>query len=377
MNIHWKRSAQRAAVLVCASLFLAACGTSEKVKPVELVKNPELLPVRTAWTADIGKVGFPLALASVGNTIYVASSGGTVAALDARTGGDVWRSELGTPLTAGVGSDGRHTAVVNQENVLVVLENGKESWRQKLGALTLTSPLVAGGRVFVLSADRTTAAFDASTGRRLWLQTRSNDPLVLAYAGVLMAVGDTLISSQGGRLIGVNPQNGSIRWSVSIANSRGTNEVERLVDLVSGVSREGEEICARAFQSAVGCVDAGRGQLVWTKPSVGATGVHGDKNTVFGVESNGRITAWKRSDGERSWSFDGLLHRELGAPLLVGRALVVGEGDGTVHFLSASDGSTLNRIPTDGSALAVAPSLQGSTVVLVTQRGKVLGLRPE
>ena len=124
-------------------------------------------------------------------------------------------------------------------------------------------------------------------------------------------------------------------------------------------------------------MDAARGRLVWTKPNVGATGIHGDKNTVFGVESNGRVTAWKRTDGDRLWSFDGLLHRELGTPLLVGRALVVGEDDGTVHFLSAVDGSTVNRVPTDGSALAVAPLLQGATVILVTQRGRVLGLRPE
>jgi outer membrane protein assembly factor BamB len=377
INSRWIKLVGQAAALVCVCTLITACSTTEKAKPAGLVKNPELLAVRTAWSAAIGKVDFPLAVATVGNTAYLASSSGTVVALDARTGGDVWRVELGSPLTAGVGSDGRHTAVVNKENELVVLENGKESWRQKLGALTLTAPLVAGGRVFVLSADRTTAAFDALSGRRLWLQTRSNDSLVLAYAGVLTAVGDTLVSSQGGRLIGVNPQNGSIRWSVSIANSRGTNEVERLVDLVAGVSREGDELCARAFQSAVGCVDAARGRLVWTKPNVGATGIHGDKNTVFGVESNGRVTAWKRTDGERLWSFDGLLQRELGTPLLVGRALVVGEDDGTVHFLSAVDGSTVNRVPTDGSALAGAPLLQGATVILVTQRGRVLGLRPE
>jgi outer membrane assembly lipoprotein YfgL len=377
INSRWIKLVGQAAALVCVCTLITACSTTEKAKPAGLVKNPELLAVRTAWSAAIGKVDFPLAVATVGNTAYLASSSGTVVALDTRTGGDVWRVELGTPLTAGVGSDGRHTAVVNKENELVVLENGKESWRQKLGALTLTAPLVAGGRVFVLSADRTTAAFDVLSGRRLWLQTRSNDSLVLAYAGVLTALGDTLVSSQGGRLIGVNPQNGSIRWSVSIANSRGTNEVERLVDLVAGVSREGDELCARAFQSAVGCVDAARGRLVWTKPNVGATGIHGDKNTVFGVESNGRVTAWKRTDGDRLWSFDGLLHRELGTPLLVGRALVVGEDDGTVHFLSAVDGSTVNRVPTDGSALAVAPLLQGATVILVTQRGRVLGLRPE
>ena len=72
-----------------------------------------------------------------------------------------------------------------------------------------------------------------------------------------------------------------------------------------------------------------------------------------------------------------MLSRQLGTPVLVGRALVVGEDDGTLHFLSKDDGSVLNRIATDGSALASAPLLVGGTLVLVTKRGTVLGLRPE
>lgn len=369
--------AKKAVGLACLTLMLAACSTTEKPKPAVLAKNPELFGVRSAWKVSMGTVALPLAVTAVGNNIYLANSDGAVAAIDARTGGDVWRARLAIPLTAGVGSDGRYVAVVSQDNELIVLDNGKESWRQKLSALTLTAPLVAGGRVFVLSADRTMAAFDAALGRRLWVQPRANDPLVLAHAGILMAVGDTLISSQGGRLVGVNPQNGSVRWNASIANSRGTNEVERLVDLVAGVGREGEDVCARAFQSAVGCVDAGRGRLVWTKPAVGSTGVHGDASNVYGVESNGRLMAWRRTDGERVWSSDGMLNRQLGTPVLVGRALVVGEDDGTLHFLSKDDGSVLNRIATDGSALASAPLLVGGTLVLVTKRGTVLGLRPE
>lgn len=377
MSMRWILIARRAMTLLAFSMLLTACSSTEKAKPDALPKNPALIGVRTAWKADIAKVAMPLAVTAVDHTVYLAGSDGLVAALDVRTGGDVWRTKLDSALTAGVGSDGRFTAVVNVDNELVVLEQGKESWRQKLGALTLTAPLVAGGRVFVLSADRTMAAFDAALGRRLWLQTRSNDPLVLAQAGVLMAVGDTLVTSQGGRLIGVNPQNGSIRWSIPIANSRGTNEVERLVDVVTGVSREGDEVCVRAFQSAVGCVDAARGRLVWSKPNVGATGLHGNATMVFGVESNGRVSAWRRTDGDRVWSYDGLMRRELGTPLAVGRTLMVGEDDGTLHFLSGEDGSVLNRLSTDGTALAASPILVGATAVVVTKRGSVFGLRPD
>jgi len=258
-----------------------------------------------------------------------------------------------------------------------VLDAGKESWRQKLGSATLTAPLVAGARVFVLSADRTVTAFDAASGRKLWQQQRAGDALVLGQSGVLIAVGDTLVAGLSGRLVGMNPQNGNVRWEAPIGTSRGTNEVERLVDLVSGVSREGDSVCARAFQSTVGCVDAVKGRAVWTKPASGATGLHGDATTIFGSESDGKLVAWRRSDGARVWSSDRLRFRNLTAPTLIGRSIVVGDGFGLVHFLSREDGSPLNRVTTDGSPVVTAPVLVGQTLVVVTRRGGIFGFRPE
>ena len=371
---------RRCAVAICVaavSLVLAACSSVEKPKPVELGNNPALIGVRTAWQASVGSVDFPLVLKGIGNHVLIANSEGSVVSIDVRTGADNWRTALSVPLTAGVGGDGRYAAVVSQSNELIVLDNGQEIWRQKLGALTVTPPLVAGGRVFVLSADRTMSAFDAQAGRRLWQQQRSGDPLILGEAGILTAVGDTLVAGQGGRLTGINPQNGSVRWEASIANSRGTNEVERLADLVAGVSRDGDVVCARSFQSAVGCVDAARGRLLWSKPSVGTTGLTGDSGTIFSSESNGRLVAWKRDDGEKKWSSDKLLNRQLSAPLLVGTFLVVGENNGTLHFINKDDGSILNRVETDGYALASAPVLMGTTLVAITKRGLVTALRPE
>ena len=140
-----------------------------------------------------------------------------VAALDAETGRDVWRLNLGTGIAAGVGSDGETAAVVTQGNELVAIVNGKESWRARLPARTFASPLVAGKRVFVLTADRTVTAFDGQTGARLWSQSRSAEPLVLGQAGVLLAVGDTLVAGLSGRLVGLNPLTGSVRWEAPVA----------------------------------------------------------------------------------------------------------------------------------------------------------------
>lgn len=364
-------------VCVGFALAFAGCAGPDKAKPAELEANPSLIEVRTAWSTNIGAVGFPLATRVVADKLFVASSNGTVAALDAKTGKDVWRSQLAVPLAAGVGSDGIFTAVVSRDNEVVTLENGKVSWRQKLSAVTLTAPLVAGARVFTLSGDRTVVAFDAATGRRLWQQQRPGDSLVLGQAGMLFAYGDTLVAGLSGRLVGFNPTNGSIKWDVLVASSRGVNEVERLVDLVSGGSREGESLCLRSFQTSVSCLNLANGNVVWTKPASGNTGMAGDAMSVFGTESDGKLIAWKRADGEPLWSVERFRFRGLTTPLVAGRSVVVGDSFGIVHFVSRTDGANLTRMPTDGSAIVAAPVLAERTLVVVTHNGGVFGFRPD
>lgn len=371
------RGLRRVASLSMAVL-LVACGSSvEAPKPAELGPNAALIGVRLAWSAKIGDVKFPLAVKANGTSIALASSDGMVATLDARTGSDIWRTALGTSLSGGAGSDGRYAAVVTQGNELVTLDAGREIWRQKLAALSFTAPLVAGARVFVLGADRSVSAFDAASGRKLWSQARPGEPLVLRQAGVLLAVGDTLVVGLSGRLVGMNPQNGSSRWEVPLAVARGTNDVERLVDIVAQVSRIGDSVCARAYQSMVGCVNAERGTLVWNKPAVGAQGLHGDDQFVYGTESDGKVIAWRRNDGERAWDSERLKLRGLTAPVVVGRSIAIGDSAGLVHLLSRTDGSPLNRLTTDGTAIAAAPVLVGDTLVVVTRSGGVFGFRPE
>lgn len=358
--------------------LLSACSSGpEKPRPAELAPNAGLLGVHLAWTSKVGVINFPLDVKVSGNTVAVASSDGVVGSFDARTGAELWRTNVGDPIVAGVGSDGRFAAVVTRGNELVVLDAGRETWRQKLPAQGFTAPLVAGGRVFLLAADRSVTAFDAASGRKLWNQQRPGESLVLRQSGVLLAVGDTLVAGLSGRLVGINPSSGATVWEAPIASARGTNDIERLVDLVGRVSRDGDVVCARAFQAAVGCVDTARGTLLWTKPANGSVGVHGDDKYVFGVESDGKVLAWRRADGERAWASERLRYRSLTAPLVVGRSIAVGDDAGLVHWLSREDGSALTRVATDGSAVVAAPVLAAGALVVVTRSGGIFGFKPE
>ncbi len=358
---------------------LAACSSSpDKPTPTVLPPNAALLGVTQAWSGAISAINMPLTVSVAGERLAVSGTDGTVAVINGADGRDVWRGNAGASLSTGVGSDGRTAAVVTRSNDLVALRDGRPLWRRKLNAQVFTAPLVAGERVFVLAADRSVQAFDGESGAKIWtLQRPVTEPLSLRQASLIMAVGDTLVVGISGRMVGINPVNGSVRWEVPIANPRGGNDIERLVDLLAGVSRVGSVVCARAYQAAVGCVDTSRGVLLWSQASNGSVGITGDDRYVYGVEADGKVIAWNRNNGDRVWSTDRLRYRGLSAPLAVGRSVVVGDQPGFVHFLSVENGSPLNRMTTDGSAVVAAPVLVENTLVVVTRSGGVFGFRPQ
>ena len=366
MRTGWKTTS-----LALAVLALSACGSS-KPKPAELGPNVALVNVNQAWVGQVGPVAYPLQVQVLGEQLVLASSRGDVVTLDGATGRELGRTALGAKLVAGVGADGKRIALVTDTAQLVAVAGGKEIWRKSLGAQTYTAPLVAGGRVFVLGGDRSVRAYDGESGQLLWnQQPRQQEPLVLRQSGLLTAVGNTLIVGQGGRMSAMDPSDGTLRWEVPIATPRGANDVEKLADLIAPVARDDELLCARAFQASVGCVDAGTGQLRWSKLANGASGLALDADKVYGTEADGVVRAWGRTEGENKWSTDRLRYRSLSAPLVIGRSVAVGDNTGLVHLLSREDGKPLNRMSTDGSAIVAAPVLVAGRMVVVTAKGGV------
>ncbi len=376
----------RITLVALAASSLAGCSAisstwnnwfgSDKDKPAALEALSGPATGRLVWSSRGNDIKFPLSIATPGDRFVVASSDGTVLALAAADGRELWRGDVGAKLAAGVGSDGRFAAVVNRDNELVVLDAGKVVWKKALPTPVVAAPFVAGERVFALTLDRQVLAYDALDGRKIWELKRPGEPLTLAKAGVLTAYKDTLVVGQGARLAGVDPVKGQLRWEASVATPRGTNEVERLADLVGPAVRQGDLICARAFQSSVGCVNAERGSALWNRIVGGANGIGADDQVVVAGDASDRLSAWKLANGDLAWSADQFQRRKLSAPVLLNKQVLIGDFEGQIHLLDRDTGKTRSRIATDGSAVA-AIAQQGGTALVATQNGGLFAIKAE
>ena len=355
-------------LLVVAAVFsLGGCAWWEdtyifsnapKNRPTELTDVKTTLAVKALWNANVGKAGrYYFTPALIGPDVVAAGGKGLVERLVLATGAVVWKTDLDTPLSAGVGSDGKISAVVTQGGDLIALDaNGKPMWRVPTSAEILSAPAVGQGIVAVRTTDNRVLAYDAETGRKRWVYQRTTQPLVLRTNPGIAFDGNLLYAGfPGGRLAAINVATGTLRWESSVAVPKGATELERVADVVGTPIVIGREVCAAAFQGRAGCYDTSNGNTLWSRDLSTATGLEIDGRFGFVTDDKSIVNALTRTTGANIWKNDKLAYRRMTAPASVGRAIVVGDYKGFVHWMSREDGTLIARSKTDGSALTVAP----------------------
>lgn len=373
-----------AAPVACAAavLALAACSSTKdpKREPVPLTEFKPVLNVQQAWKVDVGNgKRYAFSPVAVGDAVFAAAQNGTVVKIDAKTGQEVWRAKLHADISSGVGSDGTLTAVGGLKgNVYVIGQDGKLLWQTSVQGEIFSPPLVGNGLVIVRTIDGQVVAFDAQTGAQKWIYRSPSTPLNLRVSAGMTFAGNAgvLAGFADGEMVALNLQTGDAFWQTAVSYPKGVTEVERLNDVSGAPALVGSETCAVTYQGQLACFDANSGRPVWNKPFSSDTGVAQDDTVVAGGDASSVVTAYDVTNGKELWHNDKLKNRRVGVPYLLGHAVVLGDYQGYVHFLSRDDGTFVARMKTDGSPITAAPVLAGETLVVQTHNGEVYGFRP-
>jgi len=339
---------------------------SRAAQPTALTEIKPALNARIAWRASVGAGRTELMQPAVTeNAVYAAAADGAVVRLAPDSGQVVWRSDVKTRISAGVGSDGFTVAVASARGEIIALgADGKELWRTQVGGEMRSPPLVGRGLVVVRSTDYRITALDAANGKRRWAYQRANVPLTLRSLTEMVYAGDVVIAGfPSGRLVALNAANGAVRWDVAVSEPRGATEVERLADVVGAPLVIGNEVCAASYQGRVGCFDAANGSLRWSSEISAGAGPTADERRVYVVDAKSNVVAFNRAAGSTAWRQEKLMHRDLSAPLALRRAIVTGDFAGVVHLLSPEDGAFVARVPLPAEVVATPRALGGGAVV--------------
>ncbi|WP_211463707.1 outer membrane protein assembly factor BamB [Collimonas silvisoli] len=374
----------RAVACAGALLILGGCslfsGKKPSNPPAPLVEFAQSLKVQPVWKQSIGSASiFAFSPAAADGSVYAAAADGTLARIDAANGTVAWRINAGMHLTGGAGSDGSTVAVAGEKGIVLAFDaQGKKRWQAQASSEILSAPAVGQGLVIVRSQDNRIAAYDAETGERRWTVLRTLPPLTLRSApGILIVPQASFLSLPGGRLSALNLTNGGPWWEMAIGDPRGTTELERVADASGTPLIVGREVCAVAYQGRVGCFDAGSGVAHWVKPFSSDVGVGSDGRNVYAADERGAVSAFTLESGAVVWQNKQLANRVLTTPAVLEKAIVVGDFEGYIHFLSRQDGALIARIRADSSPVLPNPVVAGSNVIFQTKAGTLIAIATE
>ncbi|WP_298136753.1 outer membrane protein assembly factor BamB [Acidiferrobacter sp.] len=351
-------------ILVAAGLLggCALFGSNRNVAPPAKLKPFRAqLKVSRIWSHDTGNGtgGYDLVLrpARIGDTIFVANENGAVVAYRARDGHRLWRHHLKARITAGVGAGRGLVVVATRRGRVLALHagTGALAWTAQAPSEVLAAPVVASHGVYVASLDGHVTAFGLGHGRRLWMASHTHPALTLFLtARPAHAAGVLYEGYANGELVALRADNGERLWTSAVAQPRGGDAVERLIDLARPLYAQ-NIVYVNGYHGAVVAVGTHSGRILWGRPMSSYRSMALGGQSLYVVTAHSRVMALANASGGTVWKQKLFLNRRLGSPALAGPAVVLGDLAGYTQWLSRRTGQPVARKRIGEGAIRAAP----------------------
>lgn len=365
--------------LLGIALLLSACHhkSSDPVTPLSTFN--QTLPVHTVWSTTAGggvkKEYLKLTPALAGNQLYTSSYSGQVTAIDTQTGKLLWRTNTKQHLTTGVAVDNAAVYVGSEKGQVVALNraNGKLLWQTGLTNEVLANPNADGAYVLAKSIDDHLYALNKQTGQPVWNYKQETPSLILRGGQSPQVAGNYAVVGFANGEVGVfRISDGQMVWKHSVAEANGLSVIDQMIDINGSMAVAGSTIYVATYQGELVALNLMSGSTLWQHDISSYAGLDVDARNVYITDASNKVWAFDRRNGAVVWEQDKLIGRGVTGPAAVGNTVVVADNKGYVHWLSATDGNFIARTRTDRGGILSTPLVQGNSVYIYTNRGKLI-----
>ncbi len=350
--------------LLLFTVLLSACASKGNApEPAALVEFSPVITPKVIWSKNTGKGTdkqyLKLSPVIADDTVYTVDVKGRVVASNMHTGKRQWQRKTKTPVTGGLSlsKDNNSLLLGTRSGEVIRLaanttDKGSEIWRSRVSSEVLAIPQEAGGSVFAHAIDGTVTALDAESGAQLWQYQRSTPPLILRGGSAPIAFDNrVIVGFANGRVVALDLMSGQPIWEREAAVPEGVSELERMVDIDADPLIEGDVLFIVTYQGRILALDKFSGQTVWQHDMSSYTGMSLYESQLFVTDFLSHVWAFDRENGIVLWDQSELLARQITRPVVMGDTVVVGDFEGYLHWLSATDGHFLARTQIDKSAI--------------------------
>lgn len=313
-----------------------------------------------------------------------------------RTGTDwptLWGT-LGTPNTitptAGMGGglafqDGK-LYVTTGFGALIVMDaaSGRELWRRELGLPIVNAPVVSGGRIFISTTDNHFFALAENDGRTLWETQGITEPANILSSTSAAVSGEVVVAPfTSGELFAYRVQNGQTAWTDVLSRSGAVTQLSE-IDAIAGRPVIDRDMVFAISQSGVlAGINFSTGDRVWSREIGGIQTPWVAGDYIYVVTNNSELLCLTRGEGRVRWVRQlpqyGNPERKRypilwAGPVLVSNKLILVSNDGYAQAISPYDGRLLARMSLPAGS-TIAPVVADGTIYIYTSDAEIVALR--
>ncbi|KPJ67830.1 MAG: hypothetical protein AMJ43_02395 [Coxiella sp. DG_40] len=366
-------------LLFVVIVFFCGCAGYKPPAPSPLVNFKPTLNVQQQWSmrASQGTSGEYLKLtpAIVDNKVFVNSYVGEITAVDANSGHKIWKTYTKMNLTSGLAAGNGMLFIGNSEGQVLAYQqsNGAFVWWAPLSSQVLATPGVNENVLLVKAENGQLSAFNINNAKQLWVYSHDEPTLILRGGSSPQVFGNKVVTGfASGELVVIDLHDGQFIWREPIAEGQGSMAVQRMVNIDVNPKIFNGIIYVATYQGKIAAVNLKSGKILWQHKLSSYSGLAVDNERVYVSDEEGHVWAFDRETGDVIWKQNDLSYRKITGPALVSNAIVVGDGQGYLHFMSPADGHFIARVlvhKNDG--IIVEPITAGNSVFVYTQGGRL------
>ncbi|HEX3667487.1 MAG TPA: PQQ-binding-like beta-propeller repeat protein [Rhizomicrobium sp.] len=261
---------------------------------------------------------------------------------------------------------------------------GKQLWKADLGVPIVNAPVANGGRVFVSSEDNHFVALAQSDGRVLWDHQGISESAGILTSTSAAVSGDTVVVPYtSGELYAIRINTGTPEWNDMLTKSGNVTALSELDDIAGRPVIDRDMVFAISHSGLMAAINLNTGERVWSRDVGGIQSPWAAGDYVYVLTVDGQVLCLQRKDGKVKWlhplprwedpkSRDGAI--VWSGPVLVSDRLIFVSSSGKAISLSPYTGDLLGRVDIpDGTY--IGPVVANGTLYLLTNSAQLVAMR--
>ena len=344
-----------------------------------------------------------------GGRVFTLDAQAHVYAFDANTGQAIWDKRLapkngtdmptlwgllGKPNTiqpvsgmgGGIAYDGGKIFATSGFGVLVCMDaaTGRELWRHDMGVPIVNAPVVNGGRIFFSTDDNHFYALAETDGRTLWDQQGVSESAGILASTSAAVSGEFVIAPYtSGELYALRVQNGQPAWNDVLSHSGVVTALSELDDIAARPVIDRDMVFAISHSGVMAAIALASGDRAWTREVGGTQTPWAAGDYVYVVTIDQQILCLSRKEGRVRWVHQLPQFRNpdnktrpinWAGPVLVSNKLILLSSDGFAEAISPYTGQMLGRVQLPGGT-SIAPVVANGTLYIYTNDAELVALR--